>query len=57
MAAVYIDISPAILDWLIKKNDLIGNETVYNVLMKWKKGDKKPTFNQIEKISKKCEFL
>ncbi|MFV0616918.1 ImmA/IrrE family metallo-endopeptidase [Megasphaera sp. WILCCON 0056] len=56
MAAVYIDISPAILDWLIKKNDLIGNETVYNVLMKWKKGDKKPTFNQIEQISKKMQI-
>ncbi len=56
MAALYVQISPVILDWLIKKAEVSDNTSVYNLLTAWRNEKKKPTFNQIEKLSKKMQI-
>lgn len=56
MAALYVEISPAILDWIIKRTEIEGNSSVNSLLIEWRKGTKKPTFHQIEQISKKIHI-
>lgn len=45
-----INISPAILNWVIANQQV--NENSKSLLNLWLTGDKKPTFNQVEKMSK-----
>lgn len=53
MPSVNIDIAPPMLQWIISQKQI---ETINTELMtkleKWKSGIEKPTFSQIEKISK-----
>lgn len=50
---VNVNVSPKILDWVITH---IQADTLPSSIMKdlslWKSGEKKPTFNQVEKVSK-----
>lgn len=55
MATLYVTISPTILDWLIKKAEITSNSSELDLLIHWRNGDKKPTFSQIEKMSKKIQ--
>jgi Zn-dependent peptidase ImmA (M78 family) len=50
MAAMMVDVEPAVIDWVIQN---VPNDTdVITTLYAWKNGEKTPTFNQIERISK-----
>ena len=53
MPSVTVDVSPVIIDWVIKSTakENINNGIISN-LVKWKNGEKAPTFNQIESVSK-----
>ncbi len=53
MPSVMVDIAPVVLDWVLKSTHgtSIDNVVIEN-LIRWKNGERKPTFNQIESISK-----
>lgn len=54
MAGVNVSIAPEILDWIIEKVQLGNiNRSIFNLLNKWKTGEKVPTFNQVEEVSRK----
>ncbi len=57
MTGVNVDIAPEMLNWIIKKAQYEHiNSTTFDMLLKWQSGEKVPTFNQIEKISKKTNI-
>lgn len=57
MTATYINILPEILDWVIKKVSLHTTDTsVLDLLEKWRSGEKRPTFDKVEKISRKIQI-
>ena len=57
MPSVKIEIDSSILHWIIEKisNDNVDNNTI-SLLNKWINGVTKPTFNQIEDVSKKTHI-
>ena len=57
MAEMNIKIAPSILRWIIQKMQFQNaNSAVTDVLFKWQSGEKAPTFNQIQDVSKKCNI-
>ena len=57
MAGVNVSIAPEILDWIIEKVQLGNiNRSIFNLLNKWKTGEKVPTFNQVEEVSRKTNI-
>ena len=57
MPSVKIEVDSSILHWIIEKisNDNVDNNTI-SLLNKWINGVTKPTFNQIEDVSKKTHI-
>ena len=54
MAGVNVSVAPEIINWVIEKIQFSTvNNSVFELLNKWKSGEKVPTFNQIEDVSKK----
>lgn len=50
---VNVDISPDVLNWIVHRIRIQSvSEKTMNYINSWIKGDKKPTFNQIEDVSK-----
>lgn len=48
-----VSIVPEVLDWVFKNtSETIENRKAYRLLEQWKKGEKTPTFNQVEEVSK-----
>lgn len=57
MAGVTVKIEPDIINWILQKLQLENvNSSIFDILNKWKSGEKEPTFNQIETISKKANI-
>lgn len=57
MPGVTVSITPEILNWIIQKVEAQGiGSSVYELLNKWKSGEKEPTFNQVEDMSKKTNI-
>lgn len=57
MSTVNIDIKPNIINWALKQIDKeqLGEKMLHNI-SKWINGDKKPTFNQVQELSKKTHI-
>lgn len=57
MSTVNIDIKPNIINWALKQIDKeqLGEKMLQNI-SKWINGDKKPTFNQVQELSKKTHI-
>ncbi len=57
MPGVSVNVQPAILDWAMQKAQM-GNagSSVIEMIAKWISGEKAPTFNQIEDVSKKISI-
>lgn len=54
MPGVSVNIHPAILDWAMQKAQMgSASSSVIDIIAKWITGEKTPTFNQIEDVSKK----
>lgn len=54
MPGVSVNVQPAILDWAMQKAQMArASSSVIDMIGKWISGEKMPTFNQIEEISKK----
>lgn len=50
---VNVSISPKILDWILGQIEpTSSNSQIIDYLESWYQGEKKPTFNQVEKVSK-----
>ena len=57
MPGVTVSITPEILKWIIQKVQFQDvNSSVYELLNKWLSGEKEPTFNQVEDMSKKTNI-
>ena len=57
MAGVNVSVAPEIINWVIEKIQFSTvNNSVFELLNKWKSGEKVPTFNQIEDVSKKTNI-
>jgi len=52
MPSIIIDVEPVIIDWIMRYAHAVKNAEIIDNLLKWKNGEKKPTFNQIETVSK-----
>ena len=53
MPAVVVDVAPVIIDWVMKSTSNANIDAeVINKLSEWKNGEKKPTFNQVNSISR-----
>lgn len=53
MPSIVVDVAPAMMDWMINFTFSNNADTeIVNNMIKWKNGEKKPTFNQIESVSK-----
>jgi len=52
VSSIAVDVSPEVIDWVMRSVTNNLNDGVLENLIKWKTGDKKPTFNQVETISK-----
>ena len=52
MSQATFEVAPAIINWVFEQLNIDDmNISVTENLLKWKNGEKKPTFNQIEKMS------
>jgi len=51
MASVTVNVAPSILDWVMQYASNVDSKISEN-LHKWKSGEKNPTFNQVEAVSK-----
>ncbi|MCL2833014.1 MAG: ImmA/IrrE family metallo-endopeptidase [Treponema sp.] len=57
MPTVKVNISPSVLDWILKTALLEGlDDDVITHLYKWKNNEKQPTFNKIEEYSRKISI-
>lgn len=57
MAGVSVNVQPAILDWAMQKAQMQAtSSSIIDMLAKWISGEKTPTFNQIEDVSKKISI-
>ena len=52
MPSILVNVEPVIIDWVMRYTSAVKNADVIEHLIKWKNGEKKPTFNQIESVSK-----
>ena len=52
MPSVLVNVEPVILDWVLQYAPNAKNDVILERLLKWRSGEKKPTFNQVETISK-----
>lgn len=57
MATVYVDVKPSIITWVVKQLDgkVISDKLMQNI-EHWLSGTKKPTFHQIEELSRKSNI-
>ena len=54
MSSVPVNVNPAILNWVMQKVQVENvNSSVIEMITKWISGEKAPTFNQIEEVSRK----
>ncbi len=57
MPRTTVSIAPEMLNWIIQKAQFQNvNSSVYELLNKWLSGEKEPTFNQVEDMSKKINI-
>ncbi len=57
MSSVTVNVNPAILNWVMQKVQVeSANSSVIEMITKWISGEKAPTFNQIETVSKKTNI-
>lgn len=57
MPGVSVNVQPAILNWAMQKAQMVSaSSSVIETIAKWISGEKTPTFNQIEDISKKISI-
>ena len=57
MSSVPVNVNPAILNWVMQKAQLeSSNSSIIEMITKWISGEKAPTFNQIETVSKKTNI-
>lgn len=57
MPSVSVNVNPSILNWVMQKAQMENaNSFVIDIIKKWISGDKIPTFNQIEDISKRINI-
>ena len=57
MSVLYLDVQPTVLDWAIQRTQFEDvSENVIETLTQWRDGIKKPTFKQLEDISKKTHI-
>jgi Zn-dependent peptidase ImmA (M78 family) len=54
MPSINVNIAHEVISWVINQvnYDQINNKSLYEIMLKWKSGEKIPTFNQIEDVSK-----
>lgn len=53
MRSVMVDVAPVIIDWVMQNTSSVNiDDGIISNLVKWKNGEKKPTFNQVESVSK-----
>ena len=53
MPALQVDIKDVLIDWVIQQAQYEHlDNTVLDLLLKWKSGEKKPTFKKIEEVSR-----
>lgn len=56
-AAVYVDVQPAVLDWVIQRTQFENvSSDITDKLTKWRDGIKKPTVRQLEDVSRKTHI-
>ncbi|MBQ7432097.1 MAG: ImmA/IrrE family metallo-endopeptidase [Lachnospiraceae bacterium] len=57
MAGVNVTVKPEIISWILQRIPLeTATEAVFELLKKWQAGEKTPTFNQVEEVSKKTNI-
>ncbi len=57
MPSVSVNVQPAILDWAMQKAQMgSASSSVIDMIAKWISGEKTPTFNQIEDVSRKISI-
>ena len=57
MPGVSVNVQPAILDWAMQKAQMgSASSSVIDMIAKWISGEKTPTFNQIEDVSRKISI-
>ena len=57
MPGVSVNVQPAILDWAMQKAQMgSASSSVVDMIAKWISGEKTPTFNQIEDVSRKISI-
>ncbi|MDR2571785.1 MAG: ImmA/IrrE family metallo-endopeptidase, partial [Oscillospiraceae bacterium] len=57
MSYVHVDVAPEVIDWVIHSaTDVSADVDILDKLIKWQNGEKKPTFSQIESVSKKTRI-
>ena len=57
MPGVSVNVKPAILDWAMQKAQMgSASSSVIDMIAKWISGEKTPTFNQIEDVSRKISI-
>lgn len=57
MPSVYVEISPNILKWVLEQADAeLLDTSLFLCVQQWIVGSKKPTFNQIEQLSRKTRI-
>lgn len=52
MPSIFVDVNPTIIDWVSQYASNATNSGVLDDLAKWKNGEKRPTFKQVETVSK-----
>jgi len=52
MPSVSVKVEPAVIDWVLRYTSDLKNNDVVESLFKWKTGEKTPTFNQVESVSR-----
>ena len=57
MAAIYIDLQPDVLNWIIQKTQFENiSDSVIDTLIQWQNGIEKPTFNKNTDLSRKTHI-
>ena len=57
MPGVSVNVQPVILDWVMQKAQMgSAGSSVIDMIAKWISGEKTPTFNQIEDVSRKISI-
>ena len=57
MSSIPVNVNPTILNWVMQKVQVeSANSSVIEMITKWISGEKAPTFNQIETVSKKTNI-